>query len=240
MVRARIDEISAEIVLQKTLLKKLEQDRNLVQRQLNAVVDPVSPLPLGDLSLVSRPRPSHPGAPESLPELGAHRVPMLLMNICNTWSAIALATPALWALWAAIRIDLTCASRDSSRFGFAARRTTLIHSPWWRYKLPELARFCRHFESGEQLKHLEICEKELRYAGSDSGEGPGSDADAEIDFFGQFTRVCDGPHILDCLSLPALETLSVQMDEDSGGLLDLGLRYFTFSTDQHHRPNNLF
>ncbi|KAJ6523676.1 hypothetical protein DFH09DRAFT_883954, partial [Mycena vulgaris] len=31
------------------------------------------------------------------PQAGALHIPMLLLNICNTWSDIAIATPALWA-----------------------------------------------------------------------------------------------------------------------------------------------
>ncbi|KAJ7302104.1 hypothetical protein DFH08DRAFT_906060 [Mycena albidolilacea] len=301
ILRARIDEISAEIALQKTVLKKLEQGRSLVQRQLNAVVDPVSRLPLEIsseiflLSLAADPGPMarekrlDPSLLSSFPKAGACRVPMLLMNVCNTWSDIALATPALWT---AIRIDFPCASGlsrlvpiwfrraknhplsitlggDLSYLG--SRVTTVI----WKY--------------GERLKHLEICEKEIHYEGNYSGE----DSNAEIDLFGDMTpgplslletltirtekgnrvpfssvkilkllrlapnlvectfhmrlidnfrrrkpvvhsglrrlliRGCarDG-HILDCLSLPALETLSVQMEDISSGLTDSGLLYF--------------
>jgi hypothetical protein len=124
ILRARINTISAEIVLQKTLLKKLEQDRNLVQRQLNTVVDPVSRLPL-EISLeifllslaADHITKKHPNP---LPKPGAHRVLMLLMNVCNTWSAIA---PAMPALWMAIQINFPCARGlcDTSRFGFSGR-----------------------------------------------------------------------------------------------------------------------
>ncbi|KAJ6510560.1 hypothetical protein C8R45DRAFT_964505 [Mycena sanguinolenta] len=31
------------------------------------------------------------------PKHGAHRVPMLLLNVCNAWTEIALSTPAIWA-----------------------------------------------------------------------------------------------------------------------------------------------
>ncbi|KAJ7310857.1 hypothetical protein DFH08DRAFT_974256 [Mycena albidolilacea] len=146
ILHARIDEISAEIALQKTLLKNLEQDRNLVQRQLDAV-----------LSL----DPDHltQEHPNSLHELGAHRAPMLLMNICNAWSAIALAMPAL-----GLSRLLPIRSRRAKNHplsitlgGDISYLGSRVSAVIWNY--------------GEQLKHLEICEKELRYAGSGSARG---------------------------------------------------------------------
>jgi hypothetical protein len=103
-------QISVEIVVYKTLLKKLEQDRNLVQRQLNAVLDPISRLPL-EISLeifllslaADHITKEHPNP---LPRPRADSVLMALMNVSNTWSAIALATPALWTV---IRINFPCA-----------------------------------------------------------------------------------------------------------------------------------
>ncbi|KAJ7328941.1 hypothetical protein DFH08DRAFT_1084414 [Mycena albidolilacea] len=46
VLRPRIEELSSEILLQKELLKKLEHDKILVKRELNAVADPVARLPL--------------------------------------------------------------------------------------------------------------------------------------------------------------------------------------------------
>ncbi|KAJ7896348.1 hypothetical protein B0H14DRAFT_3425704 [Mycena olivaceomarginata] len=194
----------------KTVLKKLERDRSLVQRELNAVVDPVSRLPLeisSEIFLLSlaadhmaREKRLDPILFSSFPKAGARRVPMLLMNVCNTWSAIALATPALWT---AIRIDFPCASGlsrlvpiwfrraknhplsitlggDLSYLG--SRVTTVI----WKY--------------GERLKHLEICEKEIHYEGNYSDSD-----DAEIDLFGDMT-VTPGP-------LPLLETLTIRTEK---------------------------
>ncbi|KAJ7908832.1 hypothetical protein B0H13DRAFT_1455710, partial [Mycena leptocephala] len=31
------------------------------------------------------------------PTLGAHNISMLLLDVCNTWTDIARATPALWS-----------------------------------------------------------------------------------------------------------------------------------------------
>ncbi|KAJ7472176.1 hypothetical protein FB451DRAFT_1036811, partial [Mycena latifolia] len=95
-LQARIDQLSADIVRQKELLKALEHNRSAAQRQLNALLDPVARLPLEIsseifiLCLPSRPVP------------GSLKMPMLLLDICNTWTAIALSTPALWS---AIHVD---------------------------------------------------------------------------------------------------------------------------------------
>ncbi|KAJ7787108.1 hypothetical protein B0H14DRAFT_3893292 [Mycena olivaceomarginata] len=81
----------------KELLKKLEQDRSLARRQLNAVMDPVARLPLEISSEIFLqtlgPSPLKPGA---------RHVPMLPLNFWNGWTTIALSTPTLWT---AIRID---------------------------------------------------------------------------------------------------------------------------------------
>ncbi|KAJ7748746.1 hypothetical protein DFH07DRAFT_560618 [Mycena maculata] len=96
-LEARIGKISAEIELQKEVLKKLELSKMLVQRQLNAVRDPVARLPLEISSEIFI---------QSLslahPELGSQNIPMLLLNVCNAWANIAISTPRLWA---AIHID---------------------------------------------------------------------------------------------------------------------------------------
>ncbi|KAJ7310866.1 hypothetical protein DFH08DRAFT_974265 [Mycena albidolilacea] len=253
MLRARIDEISAEIVLQKTLLKKLEQDRNLVQRQLNVVVDPVSCLPLemsSAISLLSL-DPDHltQEHPNPMPELGAHRVPMLLMNICNSWSATAghagawhVATPPDSVppreeppLSITLGGDVSYPSSRPSAviWNYGEHDTTLGPLPLLETLVIRTEEDDRAPFFGDQILDLlppftcdfmpwekpivQACLRRLAVRGRDR----------------------DG-HILDCLSLPALETLSVQMDKDSGGLPDLGLRFFTFSTARHHRSKNLF
>ncbi|KAJ7748801.1 hypothetical protein DFH07DRAFT_1035568, partial [Mycena maculata] len=91
-LEARLEKISADIDLQRELLKKLENSKILVQRQLNAVRDPVARLPLeisSEIFIQSlSPR----------PEPGSQNIPMLLLNVCNTWTNIALSTPRLWAV----------------------------------------------------------------------------------------------------------------------------------------------
>ncbi|KAJ7453625.1 hypothetical protein B0H11DRAFT_1820304, partial [Mycena galericulata] len=91
-LQARIAKISADIELQKAVLKNLEHSKILVQRQLNSVCDPIARLPLEISSEIFM---------QCLPPLpfppGAHRIPMVLLNICSAWTDIALSTPALWA-----------------------------------------------------------------------------------------------------------------------------------------------
>ncbi|KAJ7748783.1 hypothetical protein DFH07DRAFT_1035512 [Mycena maculata] len=88
---ARLLVISTEIDMQRAVLKKSENDRRLVQRQLNDVRDPVSRLPFqisSQIFIQCLPPVPHPRA---------HNAPILLPPVCNTWTDIALSTPALWA-----------------------------------------------------------------------------------------------------------------------------------------------
>ncbi|KAJ6558198.1 hypothetical protein B0H19DRAFT_1235139 [Mycena capillaripes] len=70
-LRARIVKLSEEINLQKELLRKLERDKSLVQRQLNVSLDPMARLPLEISSeillecLPPLPEPPPQGAPPS-------------------------------------------------------------------------------------------------------------------------------------------------------------------------------
>jgi hypothetical protein len=90
-LRARIEEISSEIDLQKELLRKLERDKSVAQRQLNSVVDPVARLPLEISSEIFL---QYLDLFSKAEERGARQ---LLLNICNTWTTIALSSPALWS-----------------------------------------------------------------------------------------------------------------------------------------------
>ncbi|KAJ7666918.1 hypothetical protein DFH06DRAFT_253216 [Mycena polygramma] len=91
-LRARIAEVSTEILLQKEVLKTLENDKSLAQRQLNAALDPVARLPLEISSAIFQ---------QSLPYFAERKPsvdngPMLLLHICHAWRDIALFTPELW------------------------------------------------------------------------------------------------------------------------------------------------
>ncbi|KAJ7896289.1 hypothetical protein B0H14DRAFT_499871 [Mycena olivaceomarginata] len=91
LLRARIEEISSKIDLQKELLRKLERDKSVAQRQLNSVVDPVARLPLEISSEIFL---RYLDLFSTFRKHGASR---LLLNICNTWTTIALSSPALWS-----------------------------------------------------------------------------------------------------------------------------------------------
>ncbi|KAJ7649842.1 hypothetical protein FB45DRAFT_886138 [Roridomyces roridus] len=102
-LETRLAEISLDIERQKEVQEGLERNKKLVQRQLNALRDPVARLPLElsseiflqCLSQWHNPRP------------GAHSAPMLFLNICTAWTNIAVSLPALWDT---IVIHLPCAT----------------------------------------------------------------------------------------------------------------------------------
>ncbi|KAJ6525037.1 hypothetical protein DFH09DRAFT_1286223 [Mycena vulgaris] len=80
---------SADIDRQQAL-RKLEHSQSAVRRRLNDARDPVAQLPFeisSDIFIRCLP---------PRPQPGAHHAPMLLLNICNAWTEIAIATPALW------------------------------------------------------------------------------------------------------------------------------------------------
>ncbi|KAJ7187151.1 hypothetical protein C8R46DRAFT_285177 [Mycena filopes] len=85
-LEARIDKISDDIELQKEVLRRLEQGKSAVQRQLNAIRDPVARLPL-ELS-------SEIFLQCALPALEAHTT---LLGVCHAWTDIAVSTPTLWS-----------------------------------------------------------------------------------------------------------------------------------------------
>ncbi|KAJ7827994.1 hypothetical protein B0H13DRAFT_2118473 [Mycena leptocephala] len=191
-LRARIEKLSTEIILQRELLKKLEHDKSLVQRQLNSVLDPVARLPLEISSEIFLRRARH--------------VPMLLLNICNAWTDIALSTPSLWA---AIRIVFP------SPDGFKELLPAWLHRAGNRL----LSVSFRGTVDGDiaaiiwrhgQLKHLEIC----------CGEGDEEDDNEDANVIDLFGGMSPGP-------LPFLETLTIRdlddIDREYSGLQILKL-----------------
>ncbi|KAF7348249.1 F-box domain-containing protein [Mycena sanguinolenta] len=99
-LRARITKLDTEIDLQKEVLRKLERDKSLVQRQLNAVFDPIARLSLEICSEIFRQCLRGPIA-----QPGADAAPVQLLTVCNTWTDIALSTPDLWV---GIEIQIPC------------------------------------------------------------------------------------------------------------------------------------
>ncbi|KAJ7924445.1 hypothetical protein B0H13DRAFT_1194275 [Mycena leptocephala] len=90
-IQARIAQLSVDIEMQKELLRQLENSKSAAQGQLNAIRDPLARLPLEISSeIFLQCLPFHPTP-------GARSAPMLLLNVCNAWTHIALSTPALWA-----------------------------------------------------------------------------------------------------------------------------------------------
>ncbi|KAJ7896263.1 hypothetical protein B0H14DRAFT_3124970 [Mycena olivaceomarginata] len=154
-LRARIDELSSEIDVQKTVLKKLEKDKSLVQRQLNAALDPVARLPLEISSEIFL----QTLDPSPVPEPGACHASMLLLNVCNAWTTIARSTPSLWTT---IRIDFPCAT-DSLVYALPLWFERTRNRPVSLFLHGNLspATFDADvsdiiWEHGGQLKHLEI------------------------------------------------------------------------------------
>ncbi|KAF7336746.1 F-box domain-containing protein [Mycena venus] len=149
-LEARIAKLSVDIDLQKEVLRQLESQKSAAQRQLNAIRDPVARLPLeisSEIFLLCLPS----GGPKPEPPAA----PILLLNVCNAWTEIALSSPELWA---AIRLDgpsqavevlqrwlqrarhspLSISLRNSLNDGFA--------DVLWQY--------------AKQIKHLELYEEE--------------------------------------------------------------------------------
>ncbi|KAJ6510692.1 hypothetical protein C8R45DRAFT_1207568 [Mycena sanguinolenta] len=187
-LRARIVKLETEINLQKKLLKKLEQDISLAQRQLNAALDPVARLPIeisSEIFLLSL-------APSAC---GAQHVPIVLLNICNAWTNIALATPLLWT---AHHIHFPCgdglAEVLPTWFQRARNRPLSITislqglSSNWNPRI-----FAVLWKNGGQLKHLEISDDDDFEIDSDA-------EDETLDLFGNTTLA----------SLLSLETLTIR------------------------------
>ncbi|KAJ7757765.1 hypothetical protein DFH07DRAFT_772756 [Mycena maculata] len=118
-LRASIEQISVDIERQREVLKKLETNKSLLQRRLNAVLDPVARLPLeisSEIFFQCLP---------PLPERGTRFLPMIFLNICNSWSRIAISTPCfgLRSMSSARR-----ALKNRWKSGFNARITDLFSS----------------------------------------------------------------------------------------------------------------
>ncbi|KAJ7328973.1 hypothetical protein DFH08DRAFT_751560 [Mycena albidolilacea] len=156
-LRARIEEISSEIHLQPQFSKKLEHDKSLIQRQLNDVVDPVSRLPLQVSSKIFlRCLPplerSEAGYRHILRVPNATHAPILLLNVCNSWTDIALATPALWT---AINSGFPWPKGfDELLQAWFQRARNHPLSVSIRPSSPEIKPIL--WRCGQQLKHLEI------------------------------------------------------------------------------------
>ncbi|KAJ7854316.1 hypothetical protein B0H14DRAFT_3136612 [Mycena olivaceomarginata] len=164
-LRAHIAKLDTEIDLQRELLKKLERDRSLTQRRLNSILDPLALLPLEISSEIFL----QTLAPFPLGrEPGILHVPMVLLSICNAWTDIALATPALWD---AIHIVFPCAREFKKILPIWLERAQ--HRPLSVslagksvYDVVDII-----WAHGQRLKHLEISEPLGRYEVTKLWEG---------------------------------------------------------------------
>ncbi|KAJ7640373.1 hypothetical protein DFH06DRAFT_1137826 [Mycena polygramma] len=191
-VRARVAKLALEIDLQRAVLKDLEQDKSLAQRELNAVLDPVARLPLELSSEIFLQTlqgvEGHRGRLAPFPEPSADHLPFL---------HIALFMPELWS---AVQIDLLWTGPGFKgwlqlwlkRAGNHPLRVSLQGPGTFDRRITTVIWSRRH-----QLKHLE-----LLY------QNESTDNVRTIDFFG--LGVSPGP-------LPLLETLLIRglsgMDE---------------------------
>ncbi|KAJ7728594.1 hypothetical protein DFH07DRAFT_998844 [Mycena maculata] len=103
-IQARIAAISTSIARQREIIRNLETQKSAAQGELNAVLDPMSRLPLeisSNIFMHCVPvSPSHPDP---------HAVPMIFLSISHSWRNIAFATPMLWT---SIRVDNTIGKYD--------------------------------------------------------------------------------------------------------------------------------
>jgi hypothetical protein len=211
-LRARVEKISDEIELQKKFLAKLLSDKSLVQRQLNAVLDPVARLPpeissdiflhcLSPVPALDLPPSDARGGPD--PYL------ILLLTVCNlnAWTTMALSTPDLWT---AIDIIFPCAE------GFPeiletwlqrARNRPLSISLRGNFDDPSVpVIYAIIWKHGQQLRSLEICaDTENEDTENEEEHGIGY-----VDLF--LGMLKSGP-------LPLLQTLAIRGLLDESGLL---------------------
>ncbi|KAJ7915612.1 hypothetical protein B0H13DRAFT_393976 [Mycena leptocephala] len=192
-LRARLAKLSTEIDRHKEVVRKLERDKRLVQQQLNAVLDPVARLPLeisSEIFLQCLP------ALPALPEPRAEGVPMVLLNICNAWTAIALSIPTLWAAIHIAHPRAEGIKKILPTWIHRAGNRSLSLSLGAKFDEGVAAIIWRH---GQQLKHLELSYDKEHHDDEDSDED--SDGDSGEDGINLF-RESTGP-------LPLLETLTI-------------------------------
>ncbi|KAJ7439112.1 hypothetical protein FB451DRAFT_979873, partial [Mycena latifolia] len=87
----RLEELDSAIEAQKQVLATLEHTRTAVRRQLNGLCDPMTRLPIelsSEIFMRCLSTPIHNPRQSS--------APLLLLNICNSWTNIAVSTAALW------------------------------------------------------------------------------------------------------------------------------------------------
>ncbi|KAK6977908.1 F-box domain-containing protein [Favolaschia claudopus] len=202
-LHAKIADLDAEIGQQRELLQKLERAKSRLQCQINSVQDPLARLPLELSSQIFL------RTLDVAPQPGAAHGPMLLLNICNSWSEIALAEPALWAN---IRITFGRTQNSQEILSIWLERARNKPLGVWLDGLLDLDLVAIVWRHAQQLKHLHLM-TEGSYDDSDNGVqlwNPGS-APGQLPCLETLTihgslheRRCTkifGPHILELLRL---------------------------------------
>ncbi|KAJ6510651.1 hypothetical protein C8R45DRAFT_1161391 [Mycena sanguinolenta] len=184
-LRPRVEELSSD---QTGLHKAQEHDNSDDEPKLDDTTDPVARLPYEISSEIFLQ--CLPSVHDREPEAGADHIPMLLLNICSAWTAVALSTPALWA---SIQIVFPRAEGFAQFLSIWFRRAA--HCPMYiclRGDFSDLNHDVLDiiWKHGAQLRLLEL---------SDDGNVRREDSSA-IDLFERTTL---GP-------LPALETFIVR------------------------------
>ncbi|KAJ6464819.1 hypothetical protein DFH09DRAFT_1382090 [Mycena vulgaris] len=89
-LRTRLEDISFAIAHHQEIIHDLEKTRTAVQRDLNAILDPMARLPLEISSdIFTRCLPD-------IPRADRLTAPMVLLKVSHSWSKIALSTSTLW------------------------------------------------------------------------------------------------------------------------------------------------
>ncbi|KAJ7699484.1 hypothetical protein B0H16DRAFT_1836234, partial [Mycena metata] len=88
----RVSDLASAIEAHKEAINELERTKSAVQSQLNAILDPITRLPLEISSDIFLRCLHH----VSESTCNTRKAPLLFMHVCHSWSNIALSTPSLW------------------------------------------------------------------------------------------------------------------------------------------------
>ncbi|KAJ7769074.1 hypothetical protein DFH07DRAFT_806813 [Mycena maculata] len=207
-VTTLLEELSLTIARQREVLRQLETQKSTVQSNLNAILDPMSRLPLeisSDIMLSCLPTILHPDP---------HVAPMIFLGICHSWSNIAVSTPALWS---DIRINSdSTISQDHLNLihcWVARARTRPLSLSLHGISTPGLCALAAGY--GHQLQKLDLyfpSGEELRNVTGSSfptldtltiGQGYREDSDDDDDTF-------YSPHAIECIEMLSTAPLLVE------------------------------
>ncbi|KAJ7794143.1 hypothetical protein B0H14DRAFT_2923878 [Mycena olivaceomarginata] len=130
----------------------IASSESIAHRQLNTIRDPVERLPLeisSEIFLQCLPSSESSGSTVFPPKPHRLTAPMLLLNICNAWTDVALSTPALWA---AIRLD--CQGARLLQCWLQRARHCALSISLGETPDDEVTAVLRQY--AEQIKHLDL------------------------------------------------------------------------------------